>query len=392
MISRLSFNESAEKNLIEAAQKIRPLLRKSLPAHDLQGRLTDEVVKAMCEAGLHNMSVPARWKGLNLSSAAMSRVAAEIAKGCPSAAWSFSITNSVAWLASQMPDRMQLAVFGNGTPLLTSPQNGAGTITATSGGYLLNGKWAYASNCHHASLALLQGASADGQPYLTVARMSDVKIQNTWKVAGMRGSGSDTIVAENVFIPQDLCCLMQGIGSAEGYSYAKEASDYWIGFPLLRSKAAGILVGAVEGQLDMVVESSERPVIYSSFAKKRDSASFRFLIGEAAAKIRSARTIIDKCNNDNDVAALAARAMTVEERMHSRVEIAAAIKLLNEASSSLMDLAGSSGFAETNLAQQYWRDFNVGSRHVIFNPYVSNEAFGATVLGSTQEILHEMFV
>jgi alkylation response protein AidB-like acyl-CoA dehydrogenase len=392
MSPRLCFNEAAEKKLIEAAQKIRPLLRKSLPLHEQNGRLTDEVVNSMCEAGLHNMSVPARWKGLNLSSAAMARVAAEIAKGCPSAAWSFSITNSVAWLATQMPDKMQEAVFGNGTPLLTSPQNGAGTITETNGGYLLNGKWAYASNCHHASLALLQGTSAEGQPYLTVAKMSDVKIVNTWKVVGMRGSGSDTIVAENVFIPKDLCCLMQGIGSAEGYSYVKEASDYWVGFPLLRAKAAGILVGAVEGLLEVVAESSERPVIYSSFAKKRDSASFRFLIGEAAAKIRSARTIIDKCNNDNDAAALAARAMSLEERMHSRVEIAAAIKLLNEASSSLMDLAGSSGFAETNLAQQYWRDFNVGSRHVIFNPYVSNEAYGATVLGVAQEILHEMFV
>ncbi len=392
MAPELAFNNSIEEQLIDSARQIRPLLRKNLHLHDQQGRLTAEVVKALCDAGFHNMSVPARWKGLNLSAAAMARVAAEIAKGCPSAAWCFSITNSVAWLVSQMPDTMQQAVFGNGTPMLTSPQNGAGTIVEVEGGFLLTGKWTYASNCRHASLALLQAVSADGLPHLTIVKIGDVTIENTWKVAGMRGTGSDTIVANNVFVPKDHCCLMQGIGSAEGYSYAKEASDYWVGFPLLRSKAMGILVGAVEGQLEAVVESSGRPVIYSSFSKKQDSASYRLLIGDAAAKIRSARTIMNNSNGANDAAALAARTLTAEERMDSRVEMAAAIKLLNEASSTLMDLAGSSGFSETNLAQHYWRDFNVGSRHVIFNAYVSNEAYGATVLGCEQQVLPEMFL
>ena len=390
MASAWGFNGGAvEQQLIEAARELRPLLRRNIPQHEKQGKLTDEVLAAVCAAGFHKMAVPARWNGLHLSSAAMARVGAEIARGCPSTAWALSITNSVAWLVSQMPDSMQELAFGQGIPLLTGPQNGAGTLEPVEGGYLFSGKWSYGTNCRHAELAMLQGVSTDGVPHLCLVRMSDVSILDTWKVAGMRGTGSDTVVADKVFVPKAHCCRMQGIGSAEEYSYAKEPGDYWIGFPLLRSKAVGILVGAVEGQLEAVVDSSARPVLYSAFGQKQECASYRALLGEAGARIRAARTIMDSSNNANDAAALERRSLSAEERLNSRVETAAAIRLLNEASSALMDLAGSSGFAESSLAQQYWRDFNVGSRHVIFNSYVSNEAFGATVLGHAQAILPE---
>ncbi len=389
MASGWGFNHAAEQQLIESARQLRPMLRSNLPLHEKQGKLADAVLEAACAAGFHKMAVPARWNGLQLSSAAMARVGAEIARGCPSTGWALSITNSVGWLVSQMPDSMQEFAFGKGIPLMTGPQNGAGTLEPTDGGYLLSGKWSYGTNCRHAQLAMLQGVCADGLPHLCLVRMSDVTILDTWNVAGMRGTGSDTVVAEKVFVPKGHYCLMKGIGSAEPYSYVREPGDHWIGFPLLRSKALGILVGAVEGQLDAIVDSSARPVLYSAFAQKQDSASYRALLGDAAARIRAARTIMNSSNDANDAAALARRALTAQERLDSRVETAAAIRLLNEASSMLMDLAGSSGFSQTSLAQQYWRDFNVGSRHVIFNAYVSNEAFGATVLGHAQEILPE---
>jgi len=388
MTSAWGFNgDAVEQQLIEAARGMRSLLRRNIPLHEQHGKLSDEVLAAVCEAGFHKMAVPARWGGLHLSSAAMARVGGEIARGCPSTAWALSITNSVAWLVSQMPDSMQQFVFGKGIPLLTGPQNGAGTLEPAEGGYLFSGRWSYGTNCRHADFAMLQGVCTEGLPHLCVVRMSEVGIVDTWKVAGMRGTGSDTVVADKVFVPKAHSCLMQGIGSAEDFSYPKEPGDYWIGFPLLRSKAIGILVGAVEGQLDAIVDSSARPVLYSVFQQKQDAASYRALLGDAAGKIRAARTIMDSSNTANDRAALARRALTPDERLDNRVETAAAIRLLNEASSTLMDMAGSSGFAESSLAQQYWRDFNVGSRHVIFNAYVSNEAFGTSVLGRAQEIL-----
>ena len=354
--------------------------------------MTPEVVSAIVDAKLHELSVPKRWGGGNVSSAGLARVSAEVARGCPSTAWSVSITNSVSWMASQMKDSMQNAVFANGIPMMTSPQNGAGKLVEVDGGFLLTGRWAYGSNCHHAKYALLQGILNDQQPIMCLVDINSVTRLDTWDVVGMRGSGSDTLVADNVFVCNDHATRMAGVTSGEPHSFPMESCDYWVAFPLLRAKAVGVLVGAVEGLLDMVVAGKEKPVLYTTYAQRQDSAAFRSSIGAAATKIRTARSIMDSTNNAVDNAALEARFFTLEESHHIRAEVALAIQLLSEASSTLMDLAGSSAFSESNLAQRYWLDFNVGARHVIFNSYISYEAYGDFVLGRDLSVMDSLFV
>lgn len=388
----LSFDAEAEERAIAAAQGLKTMLRERTQRHHELGELTPEVVDKIVEYDLHNLAVPKRWHGNSLSSVGLARVSAEIAKGCPSTAWCVSITNSVAWLASQVKDSMQKAVFENGTPLLTSPQNGMGSVKEVEGGYLLTGRWSYGSNCHHASYALLQGILNEEIPVMCLVGVDSVTRVNTWDVVGMRGSGSDTLVAESVFVPVEHACKMAGVTSMEQFSYEREATDYWVTFPLLRAKALGILVGAAEALLEVVAAAGNKPLLYSIYDQKQLSASYRAYLGEVAAKIRSARIIMDSSNALNDAAALAGRAMDNDERHHVRAEVALAIKLLGEACHTLMDLAGSSGFSESNLAQRYWLDFNVGCRHVIFNSYVSFEAYGDFELGRDLTVMDSLFV
>ncbi|GAB3377799.1 acyl-CoA dehydrogenase family protein [Spongiibacter taiwanensis] len=387
----LSFDQDAEAAAMAAAKAMRPLLRKHTQTHHKIGEMVAEVVAAVTEAKLHGLSVPKRWGGGNLSSVGLARVSAEVARGCPSTAWSVSITNSVAWMASQMKDSLQKAVFSKGIPMMTSPQNGAGTLSEVEGGYLLNGRWAYGSNCHHAKYALLQGMLGE-QPIMCLVGIDEVRRLDTWDVVGMRGSGSDTLVAENVFVRTDHTTKMAGVSSGEPHTFTMESSDYWVAFPLLRAKALGVLVGAVEGQLDAVVAGKEKPVLYTNYPQRQDSGAYRASIGEAATKIRSARCIMDSTNKMVDDAALEARYFTVEESHHIRAEVALAIKLLSDASSMLMDLAGSSAFSESNLCQRYWLDFNVGSRHVIFNQCISYEAYGDFVLDRELSVMNPLFV
>ncbi|QFU77193.1 hypothetical protein EY643_16860 [Halioglobus maricola] len=388
----LSFSAEGEAKAIRAAKALRPLLQKNAQIHHQIGEMTEEVVDAITNAGLHNLAVPSRWDGERLSSVALARVSAEIARGCPSTAWSVSITNSCAWMASQMKDSMQEAVFANGTPMLTSPQNGFGTLEVVEGGYLLTGRWSYGSNSHHAEYALLTGILEETQPVQCLVSINDVTRLDTWDVVGMRGSGSDTLVADKVFVPLEYACKMAAVVSAEGFSYEMEASDYWVVFPLLRAKALGVLVGTVEGLLDAVAAGANKPVVYTNYTARQDSGAFRAYIGEAATKIRTARTMMDSVNDVNDQSALKARHLSVDEAQHIRAEVALVIKLLSEASTTLMDLAGSSGFSESNMAQRYWLDFNVGSRHVVFNPYISFEAYGDHVLGRELSVLDELAV
>ena len=77
---------------------------------------------------------------------------------------------------------------------------------AVDGGLVVTGQWGFASGCLHSQWAMLGVPVVDesGEQIdqgLALIPMSDLSIKDTWYVAGMRGTGSNTLIAEDVFVP-----------------------------------------------------------------------------------------------------------------------------------------------------------------------------------------------
>jgi 3-hydroxy-9,10-secoandrosta-1,3,5(10)-triene-9,17-dione monooxygenase len=381
---KFGFNTELADELVSRAASVRALLESKAAEHEDNSELSQEVVDKLTELGIFSMAGPSRIGGLAQSSQSMARVAAEIAKGCPSTGWVYTIYNSCLWFASKLPAHIQERIFANGIPLICSPQNGIGQLVADGDGYRLTGRWSYATGSHHAAWTMVPALSPDMLPMLAVMPMSDVKIEDTWHVSGMKGTGSDTVVAENVLVPADMIAPFSDIAvcpPATVDESLRVASDYWVNYPILRAKALGVLVGCAEGLLEVVAAKSGSPIIYSTYAHKSDSAAYHASIGEAATQIQAARRMVENSCARIDAAAAEGRVQTTEERTDARGEGALVIQLLHAAIERLMDLGGSSGFTTTAAAQRYWRDFAIGSRHVIFNSQISYEQVGRGVLG-----------
>jgi alkylation response protein AidB-like acyl-CoA dehydrogenase len=217
--------------------------------------------------------------------------------------------------------------------------------------------------------------------------MSDLTIEHTWKVAGMRATGSDTVVANNVFVPAHRVPSYEKQFES-GPSVRKhwgEVSDFWTALPFIRTKSLGVLLGAAEGLLDYVTGGiKERPLIFTNYHRKGDSHVFNAQVGKAGAKIRAVWVLMDHMTRTIDRAAVARRSMDPRERADNRGQMALSIDLLNEAIGMLMNGAGSSAFLEANNAQRFWRDFNVGARHVALVPEPGYEVFGRSILGEPE--------
>lgn len=378
------FDEALSDELVERAKSVRSLLESKAAEHEANSELSREVVDKLLDLGIFSMAGPTRVSGLAQSSRSMARVAAEIAKGCPSTAWVYTIYNSCLWFASKLPAHIQEKMFANGMPLVCSPQNGIGQLTPDGDGFRLTGKWSYATGSHHADWTMVPALSPDMMPMLAVMPMSDVLIENTWHVSGMKGTGSDTVAADDVFVPADMLAAFSDIAvcpPATVDESIRVASDFWVNYPILRAKALGVLVGCAEGLLEVVTAKSGGPIIYSTYAHKSDSAAYHAAIGEAATQIKAARRMVEESCARIDAAAAERRVQSIEERTDARGEGALVIQLLHAAIERLMDLGGSSGFTTTAAAQRYWRDFAIGSRHVIFNSQISYEQVGRGVLG-----------
>lgn len=382
--SLTGFREDLAGELVARAKAVRPLLESKADEHEANNELSQEVIDTLTEIGVFAMAGPSRVGGLAQSSRSMAAVAAELAKGCPSTAWVYTIYNSCLWFASKLPAGIKEQMFANGVPLICSPQNGIGHLVPDGDSFRLTGRWSYATGSHHAAWTMVPALSPDQLPVLAVMPMADVQIDHTWQVAGMKGTGSDTVVANDVRVPAAMIAAFSDIAVAPPATVAEAdrvASDYWVNYPILRAKALGVLVGCAEGLLDVVAGKSGSPILYSVYAHKSDSSAYHAAIGEAATLIQAAKRMVDGSCFRIDQAAAEGRVQSIEERTEARGAGALVIRLLHDAIERLMDLGGSSGFATTAAAQRYWRDFATGSRHVIFNAQISYEQAGRHLLG-----------
>lgn len=398
-----NYNQDAEKVMVGRARDLQPLLRKHASYGDEHGVLHPDVFSALTDAGFWAMAAPRRWGGLGTSTRAMSMVGYELAKADPSVGWVYTVLHGTTWVASLGPDALQEAIFGESQehPVICGIANPPGTIEAVDGGWLVNGRWPYASGSAHASWAQLgvaikrkDGALEHGG--FAYLRRQQYSIENTWAMMGMKGTGSNTIVAENAFIPsaQFYHVAKLGIGGHEpGKRHVGEPSDFWPFMPFLRATAHAVVAGAAAAIIERVIEAAhKRPILYTHYQRQADAVMMQGELGKAAARIAAAEALTFKNCDLIDNAGLARERLTPMQRAQSKGEGSLAVELLNEAVEQAMFLAGSSAYADSNPIQRLYRDASFAMRHVANLPYVGYEIFGKSLLGVEPNISPPDFI
>lgn len=392
MTSYDGFNEKAEAEMIGRASELRPLLLRHAPDGDRNRRLSPEVFDALTDAGFWEMAVPRRWGGLGTSARAMTLVGAELGKGDGSVGWVYTVLHGTTWVASLGPDALQEAIFGDrGTrPVICGVFNPPGTLDEVDGGYIVNGRWPYSSGCRHANWAQVgvEIRAKDGSRKpggFAYLRTSQMGIEDTWYMMGMKGTGSETIVAKDVFIPRAQffnIAAQGGIGvHPPGKRHVGEPSDFWPFMPFLRATAHGAVAGAALAVLELAAETKERPILYTTYKRKAESVAAQTEFGRAAAKIHAAVALALKNCKMLDDAALARTAWTPQQRAQSKGEGSLGIQLITEAVDQLMFLAGSSAFDERKPLERFFRDIVFAARHTANLPYVGYEIYGKSLMG-----------
>ena len=375
---------------VALAAELRPLLARNAGEAERDRRLPQENIDALEAANLFKLMTPRRWNGYGIPLATALSAHAELAKGCASTAWVTMIIGACLWLASLLPDRGQEEIF-------ESPPGSriAGVISATikgrrvADGMRVSGKNGFASGCLHSSWALLCFGVEDAShnvvdQVIGFAPMSEIEIEDTWFVAGMRGTGSNTLVAKDLFIPDHrIFPLMSALeGNPPRTKHAPENSDRWSIAPTLPLILLSPIIGAAGVLLEETVECSlKRAISYTTYSRQADAAVVQHQMAEAALQIDSARLHWMRAAGDIDDAAAAGKSLDYLTRARIRGECGYAAKLVREAVDSLMSVGGGSAFAEASSIQRMWRDISVASRHGMLSAAPNLEMYGRALLG-----------
>lgn len=399
----IGYNTVADEHLVARAKELQPLLLETAAQADRERRIPEPVFDALTEAGFWKMAAPRRWGGLGTSATAMARVGAELAKGNPSVGWVYTVLHGSTWVASLGPDALQEVIFGSGgkDPTIVAVANPPGSAMEVDGGYRVTGRWPYASGCRHAMWAQLgvnvqrrDGSVVPGG--FAYLRLSQVAIEETWFMMGMKATGSETIVARDVFMPaaQFFPVAQLGIGHhPPGKRHVGEPSDFWPFMPFLRATAHGAVAGAALAILERVAAAAKRrPIIYTTYTRQADAVMAQGELGEAAAKLHAAEQLMLKTCRLVDEVGLTREPMSPIARTQSKAEGSLTVDLVAQAVDQLMFLAGSGAFAESNPLERFYRDVVVAMRHTANLPYVGYEIYGKGLLGIEPNIAPADFI
>jgi alkylation response protein AidB-like acyl-CoA dehydrogenase len=381
---------------LRRAQEIRPLLERNADETDAMRRLPDANVGALKETGLSRLMVPRRFGGHQTSVRTYIEAMAEVGRGCGSTAWVASLINVCAWLAALFPERAQQEVWGaDRDAWIAGSLAPNGEAVAVDGGWRVTGRWPWASGCLHAQWAAcgIHMTGSDGQwsNYgLSLMPIDQVTIEDTWFMAGMKGTGSNTIVAKDVFVPEHRFLPYPQAFEGRYLTEHRDETVYRVSLvPVTILILAGSQLGVARGALEYVLaKARSRGITHTNFSRQAESAGFQMLVAEAAMKIDTAFLHALRAADDLDRAAAAGRHPDVVERARVRIDTALTAKHCREGVELLVQAHGTSSLADSNRLQRLWRDVHVASHHAITEWQVNLEVYGKALLGVEPNITH----
>ncbi|MBV9325281.1 MAG: acyl-CoA dehydrogenase family protein [Chloroflexi bacterium] len=381
--------EAADQDLVARARSLFPQLRERAASVEEARRISESTITELQSAGLFKLFVPRRFGGHQTSVRTFLDVSAEVARGCGSTGWVTALINICGWLGSLYSEQAQQEVWGaDPDARIAGVLTPSATATAADGGLVLNGKWSFASGCLHSSWAVLGHPIVDANGTmidqgLTLVPMRDLRIEDTWYTAGMRGTGSNTLVGTDLFVPNHRIFSVPRAIEGDYATPYKDEPLYRAAFiPLLSLILIGPQLGMARAALETVLQQvPKRGIAYTMYTKQAEAPTTHLQLALAAEKIDTAHLHAYRAAADIEQAAQRGVYLDRLTRARVRMDTGYVARQCREAIEILLSVNGAGSFADANPLQRMWRDTETASRHAVIGPEISQELYGRELLG-----------
>jgi len=371
------------------AAELRALLARNAAQTERARRLPEENIGALEAANLFGMMTPKRWGGYGTPLTTAISTFAELGKGCGSTGWVAMIINGVGWWASRLPDKGQEEIFAQRNVRVCAAGTQSSKGRRVEGGIRVSGKFPFASGCWHASWGGVSVEIEDDSHKVTevvtaFAPMSELRIEDTWYVAGMCGTGSNTLVADDLFVPDHRLLKLSSLlsGERQAVRHADELSDNYTWSAANTLIGPAPLIGIAQAMLaEVIAAAGRRGITFTTYTRQADSAVIQHRLAEAALNIETAELhLLNGAEQVQNFAAVG-KQMDYPSRAAIRGKVGYATKVLRDAADILASIGGASGFAERSPLQRMWRDLNIGTRHALLATDPALKIYGRALLG-----------
>ena len=246
----------------------------------------------------------------------------------------------------------------------------SGKAEWVDGGYVLNGRWSFASGVVHSDWGIIgcmaPDRAGDGAPmhHLCLVPRSDYDIIDVWDVSGLCGTGSNDITIKDVFVPEHriITRWQQRDGNHPGASLHANPFYRTPYLPLGPMALTAVIVGCAEGALEDFIAFTKARAQRGAPVAEQQAMQIR--IAESSAEIEAARHFVLSSGREGDKEMAELGEMTLPARARARRTAGYAPMLARRAVDRLFEASGAHGLYKRHAFQRAMRDAKAGSNHI----------------------------
>ena len=373
-------------DLLDRVEAIGPVIREHAGEAERERRLAGPVLAAMREAGLFRLMLPRSLGGLEVDPVTFARVGEAVARHDSAAAWVLQAGNTGAWWGCRFPDEGVEEMFAEADTLVAAAFHPPVDAVAVEGGFRLTGRRPLASTIRDSRWLFVTAVFETGA-VAAVVGADEVEVVDTWYPLGMRGTDSNDVVLQDVFVPaRRTFPLMPQFTPGSHY-----------GGPLYRLPAMGSIV-VLLAPIALGIASEAVRAVCALAPAKRSLGTMRTLaerpiaharLGRAEGLVRGGRALLHQAMQESWDLAVEGVIPNPGQRAGALLAGVHAVSACVEAVDLLYGISGSSAIYERSPIERHFRDIQTIRHHGFVNES-RFEAVGQVLLGLEPEfdLLH----
>ncbi len=352
-------------DVLDAVRDLAPTIAARAPEIEAARRVPADLLAQLIDAGCFQLLRPRSLNGIGTDVPTALEVLEALARVDASTGWVVMI-GSGSWLdLAGLPRHSLDALFADGDAIVAGAFNPTGSIAPADGGFRVNGRWSFASGCEHANWIYGNCVELDsdgGEPRLRIAVFApdQIVIEDTWRVSGLRGTGSHHFHVDDAFVPADRTLIALGDEPTIDAPVVRMPVVSFIGLAI-----ASVALGTAHGALDDIVAiATEKVPLLAHGALATDSV-FHVELATADTDFRAARSLLQ------DVAGAAWDMAVAGEPFDDvqRARMRAAAVWVTERAAAVVDAAyragGGSSLYDDCPLQRRLRDVHAITQHFV---------------------------
>jgi 3-hydroxy-9,10-secoandrosta-1,3,5(10)-triene-9,17-dione monooxygenase len=375
-------NRVTSQEILRRARALAPSFAERAEAAEQARRIPLQSAKDMLQAGFARILLPQRIGGYGLGFDTWYEVTCELSKADASHGWCAGLLIHHAHLIAQFPQAAHQALWADGLDVAVAASF-APRVTAmpADGGYRISGVGSpFASGVDYCTWVMLGGMAQDGPTpewKFFLVPSSQCIVRDTWFTAGMRATGSKTVVTDNVFVPEGLVLCLTDLrdGKTPGAVHAGVIfhTPFFYYAPI---SFVTPMIGAAQGAYETFRSwtKTRKAQDGSSVAEK---TAVQVGMARATADIDAAKLLVRRAVNVTD----APQDYSPQLLARSVRDFTRASELCVEAIDTLLALSGTAGFVTSHPIQRAWRDIHFMATHISLNVETNFSHFGRMELG-----------